>query len=167
MTVEQPAQETFLIGDFYRGAYGRTILLMLEPEHGARWFHGLLTDLARGEASGLDLVAAPETEIDGIDSFNLGLVAEQPDVALQRVDGDPGRIDFEWNQSASGWSHAAELVESFVKGGSGHHYLSLEDHDAALVEVSYREDLPSARTFGGRSTSGAQTSEAERRRAER
>jgi hypothetical protein len=64
MTWSKAAQETLLIGDFYKGAYGPTILLMLEPGRGARWFHGLLTRLAGEEAGGLDLVAAPETEID-------------------------------------------------------------------------------------------------------
>jgi hypothetical protein len=161
--VEQAAQETLLIGDFYDGAYGPTIILILEPERGALWFHGLLMRLARDEASGLDLVAVPETEIDGIDSFNLGLVAEQPDVALRRVDVDATQVDFDWTQSTSGWAYAAELVESFVKGGSGHHYLSLENHDAALVEVSYREDLPAAKTFGGRPGRDPEDSEAGRR----
>jgi hypothetical protein len=164
--MDKPTQDLLLIGDFYDGAYGPTILLALEPERGARWFHRLLTRLARSEGSGLDLVAAPETEIDGIDSFKLGLVAEQPDVALQRVDIKPTQIDFDWNQSASGWTWAAELVASFVKGGAGHHYLSLEDHDAALVEVSYREDLPLRRTFGGNVAPGANESEAGQRQAE-
>lgn len=137
MPVGEPT-EILLIGDFYKGAYGPTILLMLEPQRGARWFHELLTRLGRDEVRGLDLVAAPETVIDGIDSFKLGLVAEQPDVALRRVDADPTRVDFDWNQCASGWAWAAELVETFIKGGSGHHYLSLEDREAWVTTTGGR-----------------------------
>jgi hypothetical protein len=161
----KPTHDLLLIGDFYEGAYGPTVLLALEPERGAGWFHRLLTRLAEGERSSLDLVAAPETEIHGLDSFKLVLVAEQPDVALQRVDIDPTRAIFDWSQSVSGWTAAAELVESFLLGGSGHQYLSLEDHDAALIEVSCREDLPLRSTFGGSAAPSGKESEAGQRQA--
>ena len=46
---------------------------------------------------------------------------------------------FEWVQSAEEWSYLADLIDSLVRGGPGHHYLTHYPDQDAIIVVSKGE----------------------------
>jgi hypothetical protein len=128
-----------IVGVYYQGARGPTIILKALSESSVEWLHGIFTRLAGGSDSGIDLVAMPEVSIQGVRVLNLEQVAEQPDIALQCTSRASQGAEFRWVQDSLCWSHAAMLLEPFLSGKTGHQYLTQEGQDAALVEISFGE----------------------------
>lgn len=131
-----------ILGDFYHGAYGPTIILKAQTLLGVDWFLRVLVRLSRDEEATFDLASMPELQIDGIDELRVETVAVQPDIPLTRTVGcsyeDAG---FLWRQDTLRWAHASMLIEPLLKGRPGHQYLTNEGRDAALIEFSHGEDL--------------------------
>jgi hypothetical protein len=128
-----------IVGVYYQGVFGPTIILKALSKSSVEWLHGIFLHLAEGSDSGIDLVAMPEVGVQGVRVLNLGQVAEQPDVALQCTSHAPQDAEFRWVQDSLRWSHTAMLLEPFLSGKTGHQYLNQEGQDAALVEISFRE----------------------------
>jgi hypothetical protein len=131
-----------ILGDFYRGAYGPTIILEAQTLLGVDWFRRVLVKLSRDEEANFDLASMPELRIRGVDELKVETVAVQPDTPLTRTAGS-GYDDasFLWRQDALRWAHASMLIEPLLKGRPGHQYLTNEGRDAALIEFSHGEDL--------------------------
>lgn len=131
--------ESRIVGDYYHGAYGPTILLKANSERAVEWLRNIFLRLANGTESHVDLAAMPGVNIAGVEAFMLGRLDEQPEVALQSQPTDAQAVECYWNQDASGWRHVAMLMEPFLAGKTGHQYLTREGQDDALLEVSYGE----------------------------
>jgi hypothetical protein len=131
-----------LLGDFYPGAYGPTILLEAGGLLGVDWFLRLLVRFSRDEEAKADLAAMPELRIDGVDSLKMETIAIQPDIPLIRTDGT-GYDDaaFLWRQDTLRWAYTSMLIEPLLQGRPGHQYLTIEGRDAALIEFSHGENL--------------------------
>lgn len=44
-----------------------------------------------------------------------------------------------WSATTEGWLYLGDLIQSFCDGGVGHHYLTEDEDDVALIELSYGE----------------------------
>jgi hypothetical protein len=58
---------------------------------------------------------------------------------LKRQDDE---VAFVWSATRAGWLHLADLTQSLCAGGVGHHYLTDDRGDDALVELSFGEHDP-------------------------
>jgi len=82
------APDTALIlGAFYPGAYGPTILLEAQDLPGVVWFLRKLVELSRDAKAAFDLGSMPELRIEGVNEFKVETVAVQPDISLTRTMG--------------------------------------------------------------------------------
>ncbi|OLD51350.1 MAG: hypothetical protein AUI58_07935 [Chloroflexi bacterium 13_1_40CM_2_70_6] len=88
--------------------------------------------------TGLDLVLAkaPAARSAVQRILDLFRFTEDPRKHLLRVDDSP---KYRWTCTADEWRTSAELLEPFLEDRSGHQYLTDEEVDDALVEVSYHE----------------------------
>lgn len=131
-----------ILGDFYPGSYGPTILLEAQSLLGVDWFLRVLVKLSRHEEASFDLASMPELRINGVDELKIETVPVQPDIPLTRTAGSGyNDASFSWRQDTLRWAHASMLIEPLLKGRPGHQYLTNEGRDAALVEFSHGEDL--------------------------
>jgi hypothetical protein len=131
-----------IFGDFYRGAYGPTILLEAQTLLGVEWFLRVLIELSRDEQANFDLASMPELQIAGVHELKVETVPVQPDAPLTRTAGSGfDDASFLWRQDTLRWAHASMLIEPLLKGRPGHQYLTNEGRDAALIEFSHGEGL--------------------------
>lgn len=130
-------QQPLLEGDFYEGAYGPSILLVLTSREAVAWLRSIFDNLSRasiGDVFRLD--SQPRVEIGA------ALTA----LELRRVEHMPRRhlvqapdTSFMWSCTAEEWQTASLMLEPLLEQ-SGHQYLTSEADDDAIIEVSYGED---------------------------
>jgi len=135
---QSSAQPPLLTGDFYPGAYGPTIILSISSVEACAWLQGAFRELARSGAP-RKLAAEPEVRLANIHGLEMIRRSTGPRVSLSRR-RDEADADFVWAATADGWLYLADLIQSFCDGGSGHHYLTENTDDAALIELSFGED---------------------------
>ena len=127
-------------GDFYGGAYGPTVLLVLATIDDVRRLHGWVLRLAAGE-SPIVVLPADGVSIGHLNRFELRVVATAPDTHVRRLGSVSGLV---WEATADEWSGNGWLLEPFLEGRHGHQYLADDPgEDAILVKVSFGEDYPS------------------------
>lgn len=126
-------------GDYFEGAYGPSILLVLTSTGAVRWLQMLFDRLAAGEpGTTLELTGMPEVEIGGaVTDMVLRVVDRVPDRHLVRY--PDGRI--RWSCTPEEWRTASLLLEPLATE-SGHQYLTSETGDDALIEASRGEHHP-------------------------
>jgi len=130
-----------IIGDFYEGAFGPSILLMLAVESGPLLLQEMLIDLAAADEE-VDLLKTEGVRLEHLDGFVLRRAPHPCAKALRSI--QEVENSFMWECTGEEWLRLAELIEPFVEGRSGHQYLTSEVRDDALVEVSYLEAAHSA-----------------------
>lgn len=124
-------------GDYYDGAFGATILLVLNTRIAVSWLRNVFDDLARAPiGSTFSLLDQPRV--------NVGAALQG--LAMVRVDRPPTRHlvrepdgSFTWSCTADEWETASLMLEPLLSQ-AGHQYLTSEGIDDAIVEVSYGED---------------------------
>ena len=130
-------QQPLLEGDFYEGAYGPSILLVLTSREAVAWLRSIFNDLARASIGAvLRLDSQPSVEIGAeLTALELCRVEHTPDRHLvQASDGS-----FTWSCTADEWQTASLMLEPLLEQ-SGHQYLTSETDDDAIIEVSYGEE---------------------------
>ncbi len=133
------APSVVVVGDYYLGAFGPTILLTLREPDGPRWLHDLFVHLA-ANGRAIDLASEPMVRLENIGELQLRLDPRLgPYLALNRLSKKEQPARFAWIASSSGWMLQAGLLEPFIAGRSGHQYLTREGADDALIEVSFGE----------------------------
>ncbi len=126
-----------LVGDFGHGAYGPTLLIILPTRAGASWLQGIF-ETRRQPGGPIDLTAMSEARIVGIQPLLLSLRQSGGQVRFRETSGGNPPA-FELSASPEGWADLAALLDPFVRGEPGHQYLTREDVDDALIEVSFGE----------------------------
>lgn len=140
MTTADAISEKLIDGEYYRGAYGPTIILNASSLAAVGWIHRIFAGLASDRAEIIDLMAMPEVMIRSMRRFLLVQATEQPEIALRlRSNEVLDGVEFEWRQNAENWRRTAALLEPFLAGDTGHQYLTQRSRDAALVEFSFGE----------------------------
>jgi hypothetical protein len=122
--------------DYDAGAYGPTIFVLLRTLEDVKLLSSTFSELAESNGVRIDVERAG-TQLINISRFEL--ISDDMPVKkrLKRVDDGPG---FEWRCTQDQWGIAAALLEPFLAGSTGHQYLTQENVDDALVEVSYGEE---------------------------
>jgi hypothetical protein len=125
---------------YYAGAYGPTITIDVQSRGDLlivrRSFRRLAEKIGREE----DIGAALKCELDGIAALIARSVHQQPQRALQLL-YSAGRLPvFNWSNTPEEWNDCLERVDNMLHEDlPGHHYLTVEGVDEALVELCYRE----------------------------
>jgi hypothetical protein len=131
MSPQQPPLE----GDFYEGAFGPSILLVLTSPEAVVWLRSIFDDLAASSIETvLRLDSQPTVEIGAaLTALELRRVERASDRHLvQAPDGS-----FTWSCTADEWQTVSLMLEPLLEQ-SGHQYLTSETDDA-IIEVSYGE----------------------------
>lgn len=125
-----------LEGDYYEGAFGPSILLILTSRESIPWLRALFDDLAAAPiGTTLSLVDQPEASIGAaVGDLILCRIASKAEKHLNREHDDK----FVWSCSSDEWTTNSFLLEPFLER-PGHQYLTDEVADDALIEVSYGE----------------------------
>ncbi len=131
--------ELLLSGGFDpAGAYGPTIVMQLTSESAAVWLRDLFLEIAEGRPP-MQLAAQPGVLLRDVGGVELSLETAHIGHELAKIAEGPG---FAWRCSSERWRWNAGLLEPFVAGQAGHQYLTSEQTDDALVEVSFGEVHP-------------------------
>ncbi len=132
--------DTAILVDFYPGAYGPTIRINLNTQQQLQAFLDNLRSLASNEGVIIALEQLPNFALSGIGSFVFRTVSSTPELPKHlTVSGDQNPLII-WKQTRTGWKRAADLIDVFTTSDEpGHHYLTDEGIDDALVEVAYQE----------------------------
>ncbi len=124
-------------GDYYDGAFGPSILLVLTSRESISWLRAVFEGVA---------VAPVGTVISLVDQPQARIGAALAQLLLARVDRRPNKHlvfnahgSFVWSCTADEWQTMSLMIEALLQQ-SGHQYLTTEGKDDALVEVSYGED---------------------------
>ncbi len=64
----------------------------------------------------------------------------EPRVALKHRNGSAK--SFIWSATRDGWLYLADLTQPLCTDGTGHHYLTDDKGDDALIELSFGEHDP-------------------------
>ncbi len=129
-----------IVGDFYSGADGPTIILILTSRGAGTWFQEALRELANGGVARA-LTSDPRVFVAHIDDIEMTTRSAGPRVSLKRLDGERGK-SFVWSATREGWLYLADLTEPLCAGGVGHHYLTDDVDDDGLIELSSGEHDP-------------------------
>jgi hypothetical protein len=126
-------------GDYFAGAYGPSILLILVSPEAAQWLKVLFDGLAdQGTGASVELTGMPEVTIGAaLTDLTLSVVDDAPTRHLVRSRDGSVR----WSCTSEEWRTAGQLVEPLIDH-PGHQYLTSEIDDDAIVEVSRGEEHP-------------------------
>jgi len=127
----------FVEGDFYEGAFGPSILLVLTSTEAVSWLRGIFEELATAAiGTDLSLVGQPQVQIGAaLNDLRLCLVDREPIKHLVREEYDR----FVWRCTSGEWEAMSLILEPFLDQ-PGHQYLTVEGVDDALIEISFGED---------------------------
>jgi hypothetical protein len=126
-----------LVGDFYDGAYGPTIILIASLPAACAWLQEVFRELADGGPS-RTLTTEPEVRFTNVEMIEMVRRPDGPRVTLRHSD-DTAEKSFVWSATAVGWLYLADLIQPLVDGGVGHQYLTDAKDDVALIELSSGE----------------------------
>jgi hypothetical protein len=144
------SEHLHLIGDFYRGTYGPTIILIALSASGCRWLQEVFRDLARGMADQRILTAETGVRISNVGAIEMAVRPDGPRILLRHQDGG-GSGSFLWSATPDGWLYLADLIAPLCDGGAGHHYLTEDKDDVAQIELSVGEEEVLRAVKAGRS----------------
>lgn len=136
-TQGEPERGRLIVGDFYDGAYGPTIILILMSRAAGAWFQQILHSLGVGGPSKI-LTSDPNVYVAHLDDLEMTSRSSGPQITLKRRNNDD-KASFVWSATREGWLHLAALTEPLCTEGTGHHYLTDEKDDDALIELSFGE----------------------------
>lgn len=131
------SKNPLVVGEFYDGAYGPTIILVLSSITAAKWLRRVFLEQI-DNAEPHDLSVEPHMRASNMSSLRLITRASGREIELKRVSDKPAP-SFTIYGTRSGWQYVAELIDPFCNGQSGHQYFADLAGDDALVEVSFGE----------------------------
>jgi hypothetical protein len=134
---QSPSEDLLVRGDYYQGAFGPSIILVLSSPQAARWLQGIFRSTT-ALSSPLSLSTDPHVRLNNVDDLSLVHRTSGSEVELRR---EPSRdlVGFVLSATEQGWQYLADLMEPLAEGQTGHQYLTREGVDDALIEVSLGE----------------------------
>ena len=132
--------KTGIVVDYYQGAYGPTIVIDTTDRDELLAIRTLFLKLAQEKIDLVDLTNMPGVTSMGLDAFILRRVnsGEQGDRCLERKKAKSRQIEFLWSLPSVEWWARVNLTDGFTDT-PGHHYLTDEDIDDALVVLQFKE----------------------------
>jgi hypothetical protein len=126
-------------GDYYVGAYGPTILLVMMSSAACVWLQRLFRDMADRGGPRV-FTSEPEICLENIGEITLVRRSSGPLVLIRELGTHAdSRQSFEWSATDDGWLHLRDLVQALCEHGAGHQYLTDDKDDVALIELSFGE----------------------------
>jgi hypothetical protein len=123
--------------DLYDGAYGPSVLIILVEKESIAWLRGIFKNM-------VDTPFDSTVSLAELPRVNWG--ASLDDIVFSRVPQPLGRKfthetpgRFLWKCTSSEWATMSLLLEPLLRQ-PGHQYLTSEETDDALVEVSFGEE---------------------------
>lgn len=129
--------------DYYEGAYGPTIRIDTQSTKAIERVKKIFWELALAQTFERNLYNDEYLEITGIKLLTLRLVTESNEKRktlnlLQLTSQGP---IFHWSKSSEGWKDCIDLIDGILKYNyPSHQYLTDENIDDALVEITYLEE---------------------------
>ena len=141
-----------LVGDFYDGSYGPTIILIVSSPAACVWLQDVFRGLAHDDPS-RTLTAEQGVRFTNVEAIEMICRPDGPRVTLRN--GTHERA-FVWSATADGWLYLADLIQPLADGRAGHQYLTEDKDDVALIELSSGEQdvLNAARSASGGADKG-------------
>lgn len=138
-----------LVGDFYDGADGPTIILIASAPAVCAWLQEVFREISHCVPN-RTLSVQPEVRFTNVEAIEMVCRANGPRVTLGRG-ADTARKTFVWSATADGWLYLADLIQPLADGKAGHQYLTEDKNDVAVVELSCGEQdvLSAARSASG------------------
>jgi hypothetical protein len=132
--------KTGIIVDYYQEAYGPTILIDTMSRDELLVVRTVFLNLAQGTIDIVNLTNLPGVTSMGLDAFLLRRVnsGDQGDKCLERKKGNRKRIEFLWSLPSVEWFARVNLTDGFTDE-PGHHYLTDESIDDALVLLQFKQ----------------------------
>jgi hypothetical protein len=131
-------QLPLVVGEFYEGAYGPTVLLDTQSIEGVALFQSILAQLA-SSSPGTTIRLGDDPRISlsaALWSLDLRVAGESAYKHLSRANEGVGFI---WVATHEEWETMSLLMESLLER-IGHQYLTNESVDDALIEFSRGEN---------------------------
>ncbi len=125
-----------IVGEYYVGAYGPTIILILNSIESAKWLHDAF--LAQIDCVEERKITGSYLELKNVESLSLLSHSSGREIEIMRTtDSHPN--SFTIFGTVGGWRDMAGMMEPFMEGQVGHQYFGDELGDDALLEVSFGE----------------------------
>ena len=134
---QQNGQSPLLTGDFYSGAYGPTLILIMSSPAAGVWLQHVFRELASGGPAFV-LTAAPEVEITNLQTVEMTCRTGKPRITFTNDDEAEGK-SFVWSATPDGWRYLVDLIQPLCDSKVGHQYLTEDKDDAAVIELSFGE----------------------------
>jgi hypothetical protein len=100
------------------------------------WFQEILRELGDGGPPKM-LTSDPKVHIAHLDDIEMTSRSSGPQVTLKQRDSDSE--SFVWSATREGGLYLADLTQPLCTEGGGHHYLTDDKEDDALIELSFGE----------------------------
>lgn len=131
-------ESPLFVGDYYDGAYGPTIILIASSPNACVWLQDVFRELAHGGANRM-LTTEPKMRFTNLTALKLVNRTNGLRVMLRRDDDTTSGKSFVWSATVEGWLYLAELIQPLADGVAGHQYLTEDEDDVAVVELSSGE----------------------------
>lgn len=128
--------------DYYEGAYGPTIRIDTQSVQAIVRVKKIFLELALAQTSEINLCNDEYVEVIGVKSLALRLVTESEEKrkTLKLIQLTSEGPIFHWSRSSEGWKNCIDLIDGILKySHPSHQYLTDEDIDDALVEITFLE----------------------------
>ena len=120
-------------GDLDQGAFGPTLLLKLQSPEGAELLVSLIRRAQSGESAVLQ--SSEVVELTTLERLEMRLARDTAQKRLKAI--SPKQLV--WSCTTAEWREIVELLKPLAEGQSGHQYLTSEQDDDVLIEVSLGE----------------------------
>ena len=132
--------KTGIVIDYYQGAYGPTILIDTVSRQELETIRQIFVDLAQGNINLVNLVNMSGVIATGLDALILRRLnsGRQGHKCLELKKNKSGTIEFLWSLPPVEWWARVNLMDGFTDA-PGHHYLTDEDIDDAIVLLQFKE----------------------------
>ena len=128
--------------EYYQGAYGPTLIVLLNSPQDGMHFKSIFLELAQGNVREAKFSQTDFLRLENVKDVTLQVTAQPKEKkSLTRIN-DADEIAFNWSQTQDGWIRSVGLLDGLITADTpGHQYLTSEAVDDALVEISFMEDL--------------------------
>ena len=134
--------ENRVLVEYYQGAYGPTLIVLLNSPQDGMHFKSIFLELAQGNVREAKFSQADFLRLENVKDVTLQVTAQPKEKkSLTRIN-DADEIAFNWSQTQDGWIRSVGLLDGLITADSpGHQYFTSEAVDDALVEISFMEDM--------------------------
>jgi len=131
---------TYIKIDYYKGAYGPTIIMKIDSEESIEYVKDIFINLSHGNIHESSFDGTSFITLHGIDEFKLRLIPEDRHKSVEINRSVNTKTIVNWCNTREKWNDCAKLLEGIKDTPiPSHQYLSEEGVDDAVIIISYKE----------------------------